>query len=139
MISSAHRTACTLLITMGAIAVAGCKNEAIPGPGPTVPDFNVNVTTGTTTPEYSWASGNAASLRVARTDAFSDVSWLITTENSAGDPVNNIASPVTHGTTPSGAVVNAINEPTLEPGVTYQVTVGKADKTAGFVEFLCCN
>jgi hypothetical protein len=124
---------------VGAIAALGCSNEALPGPGPRVPDFTVNVSTGSVTPDYSWDVGNAASLRVARTDAFSEVSWLITTENKAGDPVNNVASPVTHGVTPSGAVVNAANELTLEPGVTYQATVGRADKSAGFVEFICCN
>lgn len=139
MISSTHRTACAVLVAMGAIAAVGCSNEAIPGPGPIVPDFTVNVSTGSVTPDYSWGVGNAASLRVSRTDAFSDVSWLITTENAAGDPVNNIASPVTHGVAPSGADVAAANELELEPGITYQVTVGRANGTAGFAEFICCS
>lgn len=140
MRSSPYRAAPAGLIALGMIAAVGCSNEAIPGPGPRQPDFTVNVGVSTNlTPEYSWDVGNVASLRVARTDAFSDVAWLIVTENSAGNPVNNIASPVTHGTTPGGADEVAVNEPQLTPNATYQVTAAKADGTAGFTEFTCCN
>lgn len=139
MISSPHRTVCAALIVMGAVAAVGCSNEALPGPSPRVPDFTVNVgSSANLTPEYSWDAGNVASLRVSRTDAFSDISWLIVTENANG-PVNNIASPVTHGLTPAGAQVDAANELVLEAGQTYQVTAAKADGSAGFNEFICCN
>ena len=130
------------LIAMGAAAALGCSNDTIPGPGPKAPDFTVTVTfpSGSNlTPVYSWGAGNAASLRVIPTAAFSDIAWQIVTENGAGDPVNNIASPVTHGTTPTGATVSVANELVLTPSTNYQVTVAKANGEAGFVEFTCCN
>ena len=138
MISSAHRTVCTVVIAMSVIAVAGCKNEALPGPDSREPDFVVSVSkSANLTPNYSWGAGDAASVRVVRIEAFSDPSWIIVTENANG-PVNNIASPVTHGVTPSGAQVDAANELVLEAGRTYQVTVARADGSAGFVDFICC-
>ena len=139
---SRHGVAFAALIAVSTAAAAGCSNETIPGPGPKPPDFTVTVTfpSGSNlTPVYSWDAGNAASLRVISTAAFAEVAWLIITENSAGDPVNNIASPVTHGTTPTGATVSAANELVLTPSASYQVTVAKANGDAGFVEFTCCN
>ncbi len=140
MTSSQHRNTFAVSVAIVMVAAVGCSNEAIPGPGPKVPDFTVNVSTSTNlTPQYSWDAGNVASLRVSRTDAFSDsIAWLIVTENANG-PVNNITSPVTHGVTPPGAQVDAANELVLQAGRSYQVTAAKANGTAGFTEFTCCN
>ena len=138
MRSSPLRVALGALIAMSVVAVTGCSNESLPGPQPREPDFTVTVSTGSTTPTYTWGAGNAASVRVQRTDAFTEPAWIVVTENANG-PVNNIASPVTHGVTPSGAQVDVANELELELSVRYQVTVARADGSAGFVEFLCCN
>lgn len=138
MRSSPFRVALGALFAMGIVAAAGCSNESLPGPQAREPDFTVNVSKGSTTPTYTWGAGDAASIRVQRTDAFSDPAWIVVTEN-ANAPVNNISSPVTHGVTPSGAQVNAANELELELGVTYQVTIGRANGDAGFTDFLCCN
>jgi hypothetical protein len=127
-----------MLAGMGALVVLGCSNDAIPGPKPRVSEFQVDVTTGVT-PEYSWSVGPAASLRVVRGDNFAEVAWIIVSKNSSGNPVNGISSPVTHGTVPTGAELDNNDEPQLEPGVAYEVTVAKADGTAGFTVFLCCN
>ena len=141
MKSLPRRVTIGALIAASAVAVAGCKNEALPGPQPREPDFNVNVAFpqgSNLTPRYSWGAGDAASLRVQQTTAFSEPAWIVVTENASG-PVNGISSPVTHGTTPPGAQVDAANELELLPGVAYQVVVGRADGTAGFREFTCCN
>jgi hypothetical protein len=136
--SSPFRVALGALIAVGVMAASGCSNEVLPGPQPREPDFTVTVSKGSPTPTYTWSVGNAASVRVQPTDAFTAPAWIIVTENANG-PVNNIASPVTHGVTPSGAQVDVANELELEFGKSYQVTVARADGTAGFVEFLCCN
>lgn len=138
MKATPRRLAVGALVAMSTIAVTGCKNEALPGPQPREPDFVVQASASQAlTPTYTWEGGPAASLRVQPISAFSDPAWIVVTENANG-PVNNMNSSVVHGVTPSGAQVDAANELVLTAGVTYQVTVGRANGSAGFVEFICC-
>lgn len=130
-----RRLARRLMVGIGMLAVVGCSNGAIPGPQPKTSDFDVMVGPGAN-PVYTWSGGGAASLRVVKSDNFAEISWLIITENAAGDPVNNITSPVTHGTAPTGAEVSVNNEPNLQIGAAYEVTVARADGSAGFAVFV---
>ncbi len=93
---------------------------------------NITITvSGGTNPQYSWSGGNVFSVTVVRTSAPTVPVWGIAT---AG--VDNIASAVTHGTTPSGAIQTFSTETTLSGGVQYRVSVARiAGSEFGFTDF----
>jgi hypothetical protein len=104
---------------LAALAVSGltaCTDILPPDDGGNG-SFTVTVGSGTT-PSYSWTGGAAFRVEVAPVaNPFIPV-WAV------ADPNNrNIASPVRHGTVPSGAVLLADEEPVLRAGVNYRVTV----------------
>lgn len=80
-------------------------------------DFDISVL-GDTTPVYTWSSGPANALSVFRSVSPTVPVWSIVTTGE-----DSIASPVTHGTIPGGAVVVTASEPVLTAGVRYRVVV----------------
>ncbi len=118
---------------LGAIVVfliffTGCSEDSNPansGGG----DFEVTVGSGTT-PQYSWSSGDAFSVSVVRTGAPTNIVWGIVTPG-----LSNIASPATHGVTPSGAVPTSQVETALTAGVEYRVSVSLLDSKIGYTDF----
>jgi len=111
-----------------ATLLTACTDD-ISGPGGSGGDFTISVGSGTT-PSYGWSAGPAFSLDVVRTSNASVVVWRI------ADPINNnIQSPVTHGTRPSGAIETTSTERTLTAGVQYRVTVTLADGRQAYREF----
>ena len=93
---------------------------------------NITITvSGGTNPQYSWSGGNIFSVTVVRTSAPAVPVWGIVT---AGQ--DNIASAVTHGTTPGGAIQAFSTETTLSGGVQYRVTVARINGSDfGFTDF----
>ncbi len=83
-----------------------------------------------TTPVYSWTGGPVNALTVSRVSDLNSVVWGVLT---AGE--DSIASGLTHGTVPAGAleVINA--EVVLSPGVTYRVRVSRTGGAYGYIEF----
>lgn len=125
------------LIAFGLLSVAGCKKEENPA--------NTNNNTGGTTggtititvgsglnPTYTWSGGNVYQLSVVRVSAPSVIVW-----GAATPGANTIASPVTHGTLPAGAVQTSFSntETRLTAGVAYRVNVTRLDGSFGFTEF----
>lgn len=92
----------------------------------------INVSGGTN-PTYSWSGGNVFSLTITRTSAPTVIVWGVTVPGT-GD---NITSPVTHGTVPTGAIQTSVanTETTLTAGVEYQVSVVRNNEEFGFKNF----
>jgi hypothetical protein len=83
------------------------------------------------TPAYSWTGGPVYALGVARASAPNSLVWGIMT--AGGD---SIATGVTHGQVPAGAVRITNVEPALTPGVAYRVTVSRVGGSYGYREFI---
>lgn len=124
------RRSLSLIAATFAIALAGCTDDLLNGPGNSGGDFSISVGSGTT-PTYSWSAGPAFSIDVVRTSNQTQVVWRIT------DPTDprNIASPVRHGIVPTGAVESSGVERVLTPGVTYRVTVNLTNGQSAFRDF----
>lgn len=104
----------------------------VENPGAGASDFAVTVSGGTT-PTYSWAdnAGRASSVSVARVAAPATPVWSVSTPG-----VDNLTSPVIHGTVPVGATNAANTEPVLTTGVQYRVTVTEINGSrTGFATF----
>jgi hypothetical protein len=112
------------------IALAGCTDDLLNGPGNSGGDFSISVGSGAT-PTYSWSAGPAFSLDVVRTSNQSQVVWRIT---DATDP-RNIGSPVRHGIVPAGTIESSALERVLTPGVTYRVSITLANGQSAFQDF----
>ncbi|MDF1561889.1 MAG: hypothetical protein P1V51_02525 [Deltaproteobacteria bacterium] len=88
-----------------------------------------------TTPTYTWDSGPVRQLTVIRGTLESGTTiWAI---GASGD---EIASPVTHGTVPSGATeltqaYTGSPEPVLTAGADYQVWLERGEGERVFVDF----
>jgi hypothetical protein len=120
----------TLITAALLLALAGCTDDLLSGPGNSGGDFSISVGSGTT-PIYSWSAGPGFSIDVVRTSNQTQVVWRIT------DPTEprNIASPVRHGVVPTGSVESSAIERVLTPGIQYRVTVNLANGQSAFQDF----
>jgi len=119
-----------LVLAALAVALGGCTDDLLSGPGNSGGDFAISVGGGTT-PLYSWSAGPAFSIDVVRTSNQTQVVWRIT------DPTEprNIGSPVRHGTVPAGAIESSALERVLTPGIRYRVTITLANQQSAFQDF----
>ena len=84
------------------------------------------------TPTYTWTGGDLFSVTVARTSAPAVPVWGV----AATPAADNLASGVTHGTVPGGAIQTFSTETTLTAGIQYTVSVSRTDPVAvGFTDF----
>ncbi|GAB4365148.1 MAG: hypothetical protein Kow0042_04210 [Calditrichia bacterium] len=85
-------------------------------------------------PTYSWSGGNVFSLTVVRTSDPTVPVWGVTV---AGSTADNVATPVKHGTVPTGAIQTSVTntEATLTAGVQYRVSVVRMDQSFGWKDF----
>jgi len=117
-----------LLISV--LLIIGCSDDSTPTKsGGEGRDFTVTVSSGTT-PQYSWASGDAFSVSVVRTATPTEIIWGIATPGQS-----NIASPANHGVAPNGAVTTAQSETVLSAGVEYRVSVTLLNTKTGYTDF----
>ncbi len=120
----------------GVLLLAGACGDDNPtgggGGGGTGGTITVTVTSGTA-PNYSWTVGDVFTVNVARTSDRTTIVWGAATTPAA----DGIASPVTHGTLPSGTVQTSISntENVLTAGIEYTVSVARLDGTFGFTDF----
>lgn len=121
-----------LVVTLFFTILCGCAEDSpinANNAGNSGGDFTVTVSDGTT-PAYSWTIGNAFTINVVRTANPTTIVWGVTTPGQ-----NGIASPVTHGQVPGGAIEQAAVEKELESGVEYRVSVVLLDGSFGFTDF----
>jgi len=118
-----------LVLVFALFTACGDDNNPAGGGGNGGGAFTVSVGGGTT-PDYSWTVGNAFSLSVVRTSDPTTIVWGL-----ASPGQNAIASPNTHGVTPTGLIPTSQTELTLTSGVTYRVSVSRLDGSTGFTEF----
>ena len=125
------RTTRLLVAAACVVAVAGCTDDILSGPGGSGGDFGITVGGGTS-PTYSWSAGPAFSIDVVRTSNQTQVVWRIT------DPTDprNISSPVRHGIVPGGSVESSAVERVLTPGIEYRVTITLANQQSAFQDFI---
>ncbi len=122
---------------MFVFALTGCKKDEEPtggnntGGGGTGGTIAITVGSGLN-PSYTWGGGNVYSVSVVRQSNPATIVW-----GAATPGANGIASPVTHGTIPSGAVPTSVSntENTLSAGVAYRVTVTRLDGSFGYTDF----
>lgn len=99
----------------------GCTGDG----SPAGPSSATTVTAGAgTNPTYTWTGGPVFSVTVARTSDPVTPVWGIVTPGT-----NGIASPLVHGTVPTGAVNTAMTEIALTPGTEYRVSVQRLSGT----------
>lgn len=107
--------------------------------GETPPNEVITVTVGAGetpgNPIYSFDGGNVRDVSVVRVNDpnnAADVTpvWSVTTID-----VDNIASPVTQGTVPTGATLAINTEPTLTVGQMYRVSVVRVNGDFGVADF----
>jgi hypothetical protein len=122
-----YRTATWLLALAGALA---CTDDVLDGGNDSGGDFAITVGAGAQ-PTYSWGAGPAFSVDVVRSSNQTVVVWRIANPNT-----RNIASPVRHGTVPSGAFETIAIERVLTAGIRYRVTITLSDGRAAFQEFV---
>lgn len=113
-----------------ALAVAAaCSDDLGAGGDNAGGDFTISVSSGAQ-PQYAWPGGPALSVSVFRAGNTTIPVWEV------ADAVNrNITSPVRHGTLPAGAQLLTNDEPTLTPGVRYQVEIRLANDQTAFQQF----
>lgn len=104
--------------------------EPIGGGGGSTGNIPITVGSGTH-PQYSWTGGGVVSLTVVRASDPGTPIWYIIC-STGGDCIN---SPVTHGTTPTGATAIATTELTLTAGVQYRVIVVRTNNDFGSADF----
>ncbi|MFQ5709011.1 MAG: hypothetical protein ACE5HO_16255 [bacterium] len=93
--------------------------------------FSITVEVNGTKATYSWSAGKAFSVTVVRTSDPTTIVWGVATPGQ-----DNIASPVTHGDVPTGALETATTEGELTKGVEYRVSVAVIDgNKVGFKDF----
>jgi hypothetical protein len=93
-------------------------------------DFAVHASGGTT-PVFTWDGGAAHSVAVVLASNPADIKWAAAFVGTT----DGIASGVTYGEVPDGSV-QAVAPAALQAGVTYRVSVARADgTTVGWVEF----
>jgi len=109
------------------VAACGGKSSTSPG-GSGGSDFDITIGSGTK-PTYAWSGGAAYSVSVVRVSAPTTLVWGI------ANLAKTLASPVTHGTVPSGSIQSAEVESTLTAGIKYRVSVTRADEKTGYKEF----
>jgi hypothetical protein len=132
----------TLILAIAfSICIIGCKKDSATPTDNTNNNNNNPTTTGTIPitvgsgvhPTYTWTGGSVNIITVQALSGTVGPVWGITSNSGT----NSIASPVTHGTVPSGAV-ETISDTTgrkLTTGVNYQVTVMRLDATFGTTTF----
>ena len=116
-----------LLATLAAVLLSACTDVLPPDGGNG--DFSVTVGSGTQ-PSYSWQGGDAFRVEVMRVENPLIPVWAV-----ANPTTRDIRSPVRHGTVPSGAILLADEEATLEAGQRYRVRVTLADNRQGSSDF----
>ena len=109
-------------LTAAALLAAGCDSDGNPA-GATGNSITVAAGSGTN-PTYTWTGGPVFEVRVSRTSDPVTPVWGVVTPGTDG-----IASPLAHGTVPSGAVATAMTEVALTPGTGYRVSVQRLNGT----------
>lgn len=116
-------------MALALVVAAACSDDLGAGGDNAGGDFAISVSTGAQ-PQYTWPGGPALSVSVFRAGNTTIPVWEV------ADAVNrNIASPVRHGTRPAGAQLLTNDEPTLTPGVRYQVEIRLANDQTAFQQF----
>jgi hypothetical protein len=118
-----------LVALVATITVFGCTDLPLDTDGGSGGDFDISVGSGTQ-PSYSWPGGPATGVEVVRTSNQTLIVWGVNSPSA-----QNIASPVRHGTVPSGAFELSTRERTLAPGVEYRVVVKLANDQQAFRDF----
>jgi len=123
-----------LLVAVALVFYTGCKDNSTDsdeednGNGGGASGGSISITVGSgMTPEFSWSGGGVTSITV-NLKGSADIYWSITTPMA-----DNISSPVTYGTTPSGAV--QVANTALESGKSYTVTAVRTNGDNGWKEF----
>ena len=115
------------------LGILGCSDDNDKNPtGSTGGNITVTVGSGMT-PEISWTGGNVYSVTIsdpsiAQSDPVGSMYFSISTLNQDG-----IASPVTYGTVPSGAI--QVANKGLVSGKKYTCSVTRTNGDNGYVQF----
>ncbi|MCX6122672.1 MAG: hypothetical protein NTX44_13765 [Ignavibacteriales bacterium] len=128
-----------VVVMVLSIFIGGCKKDDSSTPSSN--DNSSQTQTGTITvdvgsgltPTYTWAGGGVLQLNVTQVSGTAGLVWGIASNSGS----NNIASPVTHGTVPSGTTQTTQGTAgrTLTAGASYTVTVMRSDGTYGTASF----
>ena len=121
-----------ILLVLAVVFAFNCKKSSTDedegGNGDGTSGGSISITIGSgMTPGFSWAGGGVTSITVNEKGT-TNIFWSVTTPMSDG-----ISSPVTYGTTPSGAV--QVSNTPLESGKTYTVTAVRTNADNGWKEF----
>jgi hypothetical protein len=124
-----------VIVLVFSIFIGGCKKSS------SSPTSNNNTSTQTGTiavtvgsgnnPTYTWAGGGVLNLTVTQTSGTAGPVWGLASNSGT----NSIASPVTHGTAPSGATETFTSGRTLTTGASYTINVMRVDGSYGTVNF----
>jgi hypothetical protein len=115
-----------LALVVVAMVLHGCDDQPRIGLGAGA--FEVTVDPGNP-PRYHWSISGAYSVRVAPADAPATLVWGVT------DTTGRLASPVVHGTVPTGAVSVVRPATLLRPDTRYRVTITLEDGRTGLQHF----
>jgi len=124
-------------LAMGLFLIIGCGNNQSDTTGGSIL-VEVSDASSTTNPFYTWfnpsdnSNGTAEKLTVARTSDLNKVVWGIVSNQP---PQESITSPWKQGDVSANVSTISTDEVNLQSGVTYRITVTKADNTSGFVEY----
>lgn len=116
------------ILAAAALFTACGSGDGVSNPSNDGSAFDITISGGRN-PTYSWSGGTAFSVSVVRVSAPGTIVWGI------ANPAMTIASPVTQGTVPGGAIASSTAEPTLTTGVAYRVAITRNDQKTGFKEF----
>jgi hypothetical protein len=127
----------TGLLVISSFLIFGCGGSQDNSSGGSI---LVEVSKGnpTSRPIYVWFDstntnpGTAVKITVARTSDLSKIVWGIVSNQPTQE---SITSPWTQGDVSANVSTISVLEVDLTPGVTYRITVFKADNTSGFVEY----
>lgn len=117
-----------VFLVAAAVLLSGCGSTSPSNSSNDGSQFDITISAGTR-PTYTWSGGLGFSVSVVRVSAPGTIVWGIANTSQT------IASPVTHGTVPSGSIASATTELTLTAGVAYRVSITRADTKTGFKEF----
>ena len=110
----------TVLVAVFLVSVLGVGCGGDDDGGDTC-DFELTVSI-SAQPTYTFTDGDASAISVVRQSDRSKIVWGI----FANPPESSsIASPLVHGTVPTGSSTSALAEPSLSSGIGYRVIVAK--------------
>ena len=109
----------------------GTASENGGGGSPVDPVKNITVSEGLT-PQISWSGGKINTIIIMMVGkVFSNYDWAITSDGAD----NNIASPVTYGQTPSGAIEISEETVPLQEGKQYRITITQSSEEGSEVYY----